>query len=183
LDPPGRGNALRLSGKASYVDAGTPLVLNLTAVYTLMGWMRYSNTAERAAELLYKGGMYWINVNLQSPRAAENHHALAGGFMGPCAVRGERWKRVWSPNVIPTGTWTHLASTYDGQTFSLYINGEMVASKAVTGQVCQRPKNHFVVGASIHNGARNFVKGGIDDVRIFNTPLSEAEIQTYMNMP
>ncbi len=127
--------------------------------------------------------MYWINVDLQSPRAAENHHALAGGLMGPYAVRGERRKRVWSLNVIPTGTWTHLASTYDGQTFSLYVNGEMVASKAVTGQVCQSPKNHFVVGASIHGGARNFVKGAIDDVRIFDTPLSEAEIQTYMNMP
>ncbi len=81
--------------------------------------------------------------------------------------------------VIPSyGTWYYAAGTGDaisGVT-KLYINGVMVSSKTyVPGSITSISGNP-VIGAG--NG---YFNGLIDDVRIYNRPLSAAEIQAMYN--
>lgn len=73
-----------------------------------------------------------------------------------------------------TGKWVHVAFTNDGETATLYIDGESVADGAVPGvlksiddplriaQDCDRPNNVFT--------------GMIDEVRLWNRALSEDDI-------
>ena len=35
-------------------------------------------------------------------------------------------------SALAINTWTHLASTYDGSTLRLYVNGVQIASRAAT---------------------------------------------------
>jgi len=81
---------------------------------------------------------------------------------------------------ISTGVWTHLAGTYDGSTLKLYINGNLVSSKSVSG-AATTSSNPLRIGGNTVWG--EYFNGLIDEVRIYNKALSQSEIQTDMNTP
>ncbi len=84
-------------------------------------------------------------------------------------------ERIWSPLTYRDGAWHLVAGVYDGMTMTLYVDGLPVVARGAPSP----PSNT----ASIRIGAINpgqyggFFKGEIDDVRIYNRALSEAEIQ------
>jgi YVTN family beta-propeller protein len=80
--------------------------------------------------------------------------------------------QVVSFNTIPpVGTWNHAAVSFDGSTARLYLNGELVNTAAITlGGATSAP---LEIGKS---GSCTGFNGEIDDVKIYNRPLSDAEI-------
>ena len=76
--------------------------------------------------------------------------------------------------VFPTDTWSHVAGTWNGTLMRLYMNGNPVSTAsfaelepAWTGRVMQ-------IGAM--NSGECFL-GKIDDVRIYDEALTDAQIQ------
>lgn len=177
------GNGIVLNGINDFIDVGDPGILDFTNSYTLMGWIHYRATDEGAAELMEKGGAYWLNVRVnRRDGSPDTRQARAGGFFNTCDEPGERWHKVDSPMPILENTWTHLASTYDGSQLKIYVNGELANQASVPGPVCVND-NPLAVGAK-HVPAKgetlNFVDGMLDDVRVYNTALSEPQIQALM---
>ena len=80
----------------------------------------------------------------------------------------------------PVNTWTHVALTYDGATMRLYVNGVQAASQAQTGAI-ETNSNPLRIGGNVPYG--EYFQGRIDEVRVYNRALSQAEIQTDMNTP
>ncbi|QRN98501.1 right-handed parallel beta-helix repeat-containing protein [Archangium violaceum] len=70
------------------------------------------------------------------------------------------------------GQWAHVAGTYDGQTMRLYVNGQRVAQASVSGTL-QNSNKSVEIG---NYPAGNAFQGFIDDVRLFNVALSEAQV-------
>src|SRR5205085_11603824 len=70
---------------------------------------------------------------------------------------------------VPLNAWTHLATTYDGTTLRLYVNGTQVASKATSGAIVATTGALRIGGNKIWG---EYFKGLIDDVRIYNRALS-----------
>ena len=81
---------------------------------------------------------------------------------------------------MPVTTWTHLATTYDGTKLRLYVNGVLKETTNKTGAIVPS-SNPLRIGSSVVWG--EFYNGLIDDIRIYNRTLSQAEIQTDMNTP
>jgi len=84
-------------------------------------------------------------------------------------------------SALPTSTWAHLAVTISGNIGKLYINGDSVA---VNTGITINPSDF---GATINNyigrsqfAADPYIKGSIDEFRIYNRPLSSAEIKTMV---
>ena len=77
------------------------------------------------------------------------------------------------------GSWTHVALTYDGSLLRLYVNGVQAASANVSGAI-QSSSSPLWIGGNQYD--ENFV-GLIDDVRVYNRALTQAEIQTDMATP
>jgi hypothetical protein len=76
------------------------------------------------------------------------------------------------------GTWVHLCGVYDGTTYLLYRNGELVASQidAVGAIAVDAP---WAIGArpsSVPPDANRFYGGLLDEVRIYNRALSPDEV-------
>jgi hypothetical protein len=82
--------------------------------------------------------------------------------------------------VLPLQTWTHLASTFDGATLRLYVNGAQVASESVTGAIASAT-GALRIGGSVVRG--EYFRGRVDEVRVYNRALSQSEIQTDMTSP
>ena len=74
---------------------------------------------------------------------------------------------------IPSKQWTHLATTYDGQYQTLYINGVLVDTRPQTGAI---PTSNGALQIG-YNAAWGYTfQGYIDEVRIYNRALNNAEI-------
>jgi hypothetical protein len=77
------------------------------------------------------------------------------------------------------GQWQHIAITNDGTTSKTYINGKLSASGAVNGGLVV-DNTTLYLGCNLDNGAGNYFKGQMADVRIWKTARTELEIQTGM---
>ena len=80
----------------------------------------------------------------------------------------------------PRTLWSHLAATYDGATMRLYMNGALVSSQARTGAIATSANPLQIGGDSLYG---QYFNGNIDEVRIYNRALTQAEIQADMNTP
>ncbi len=107
------------------------------------------------------------------------------------AIRTETGMQyVETPNIYDTGTWYHLAATYDGRNVTIYVNGSVsVGPQSVGGPirwVSQASGNYperFALGVWLDPGYDLWVDGAIDDVRYYSRALAEAEIQKLAFRP
>ena len=82
---------------------------------------------------------------------------------------------------LPVNTWSHLATTYNGSTLALYVNGTVVASSVVTGNILT--STGALHGRNGAETARRESEGHLDDVRIYNRALTPADFLLSMNEP
>ena len=83
-----------------------------------------------------------------------------------------------SINVIVKGlktdnTWTHIATTFDGTNYKLFVNGEEVNNYTDAAGLTPLPTPVKFIGTK-------FI-GKIDEVRMWNVARTQAEIQETMN--
>jgi hypothetical protein len=156
-----------------YVDVPQGPTLDVNR-FTLAALVRYTGvqtpeTLDRW-EVLEKAGAYWINIRTDG-------HVRAGGFFGGCA-NNRYWKYFDSTRTVPTNTWTHVASTYNGSKLTIYIDGVAAGSMNVSGTTCANDEPLAV-------GAKNapakglleaFWDGQLDDVRVYNKALTANQI-------
>jgi hypothetical protein len=83
-------------------------------------------------------------------------------------------------NQLVANSWIHLAATYNGTRQRLYVNGIRVASRPQSGSI-QTSSWPLRFGGNVVWG--EFFKGLIDEVRLYNRALTQAEILIDMNTP
>ena len=79
---------------------------------------------------------------------------------------------------LTLGDWHHLAGTYDGKKFALYIDGSLAASTSRTGLIATNTTNLYIGNNKL--GDHPF-SGDLREVRIWNRALSAAEVNSQMN--
>ena len=83
-----------------------------------------------------------------------------------------------STTALATGQFRHLACTWNGTTLSLYIDGVLNAS---TAQTLTPAGNTAPLFIGQYGGNSDRLDGIIDEVRIYNSALTQAEIQALMS--
>jgi hypothetical protein len=81
---------------------------------------------------------------------------------------------------LAQNTWTHVATTYDGTTLRLFVNGTQVATQSIAGAIGTTSGPFRIGGSSLR---AEWYKGLIDDLRLYSTALSATQIQNDMNTP
>ncbi len=78
--------------------------------------------------------------------------------------------------------WYHVAATYNGASMRLYVNGRIAASTQVqSGDILYDPNSFFDIGV-YHDDNEFFVLDGqLDDIRLWNTVLTETTLQEWMH--
>jgi len=85
---------------------------------------------------------------------------------------------------IVLNEWIYAATTFDSNTVKLYYNGKLDSSKEAIGTISKSCTDVIIGGMNYRDGTikENF-HGYIDEVRIYNRTLSEAEIQYLYDHP
>jgi hypothetical protein len=163
------GGALIFDGVDDWVSISEASALHLTTNLTLSAWIY--PTAPRPGlrtVMSTEHGSYHIHASSELNRP----------FIG-IDVDGT-YHDLYGERRLPAHTWTHLASTYDGNTLRLYQNGVEVASRSLSGPA-QGPVTWLAIGGN--SLGREFFQGRIDEVRIYNGALTASEIQAVMETP
>jgi hypothetical protein len=179
---PGRfGNAMVFNGTNNWVnvaDGAANSPLDLRQSMTIEAWV--NPTALNGWETVV---MKERNGGLAYALYAHDGAPLAGGVAAPAGYNNTTGvdMPVRGTSAIPLNQWTHLAMTYDGGNQRLYVNGNLVATTTLTG-VNTQSNNALRIGG---NGqfAGEFFSGMIDEVRVFMTVRTAAQIQQDMNTP
>jgi hypothetical protein len=125
----------------------------------------------------------WYNIISKWSTAGGGYDAygMYAGIENGYRVRWQfydgSWHYVDSTTALTVGKWFHIVGTYDGFTLKIYINGQFENSRAYTGSF---PITAYPLG--IGRGQIYYFNGLIDEVRIYNRALSQAEIQRLMYM-
>lgn len=77
---------------------------------------------------------------------------------------------------IPTEEWLHLVGTWDGETAKYYENGELKKEYSLSGAI-QGGNLLLGIGDRADGENADTVQGFIDEVRIYERALSEAEVR------
>jgi hypothetical protein len=105
---------------------------------------------------------------LTSPNYELSFHADLGLVFG-----GGLENRVESGADLPLNEWAHIVGTFDGTTFHLYRNGDLVGTE--TGVLGPPVSSPLKIGGS---GSCNPFQGSLDEVAIYNRALSQSEIRS-----
>ena len=164
------GSALTFNGSSSRVTVAHASDLNLTTGMTLEAWV-FPTTTSGVRDILIKegSGVDIYNLYARNWRGRPESNILTGGT-----------NRTAEGTALAANAWTHVAGTYDGTTLRLYINGVQAASTTVSGPIASSTGPVRIGGNSLWG---EYFQGRIDEVRIYNRALSQAEIQADMNTP
>jgi hypothetical protein len=84
---------------------------------------------------------------------------------------------AWSLTQLPLNAWSHIAGTWDGATLKFWVNGALAGSRAATGTLANSTGVLRLGGNAIWN---EWFAGRIDEVRVYNRALTQAELQADM---
>ncbi|MBE0544749.1 MAG: hypothetical protein IH623_25710 [Verrucomicrobia bacterium] len=80
-------------------------------------------------------------------------------------------------SVIQANTWYHMALTYDGSLFRIYVNGQLTATQAYAAFIPNQD-GAINLGWRSDNGWNPF-DGTLDDVAIYNKALTLEQVQAH----
>ncbi|MBP7053601.1 MAG: hypothetical protein KBE65_21535 [Phycisphaerae bacterium] len=160
-----RGWCLDLSGDGDYLDVGDDPSLTFTERITIACWIAVRAFDRNWNAIVTKGDDWVLARTRDDNRIAFLCLGLAGGG----------WPEVYS-NDVNDGAWHHIGGVYDGSQLCMYQDGSCVDSKSLAGSINSNWRT-VLIGENGQVSGR-YWNGLIDDVRIYNRPLSADEIGT-----
>lgn len=178
-------NAIQFDGSASYVSISPQTGLDITATITVEAWI--------------KPAFFGFNSAQNSIVCKHGWSSGEGGFVLRCGGTGElsfniagidmnqipvSWVEVFSStNVLLLNTWTHVAGTFDGTELKCYVNGNLEGTTTFSGTIAPSTAYPLALGrlADPVWGPDRYFSGSMDEVRVWNRALSQAELQAGMN--
>jgi hypothetical protein len=164
------GSCLHFNGTDQFVQMADMALANISGVISMTAWIKMDATGTGSLD----HGMR----NIIAHGYTENPDAEVTMRLGYDNYITGSWDgtehQVSSPAAADVGIWSHLASVYDGTAWRLYRNGKLIAFRldSLGAVPVSRP---WCIGAA-SSGKERFFSGSIDDVRLYNRPLSANEI-------
>lgn len=158
------GGALDFDGTDTLVSVPDAPSLDLHGKLTVEAWVRPDAL----------GGWRAIAVKEQPDELgyalyADSKPGLPAGIV----YARHRERDTFGAAQLPVGVWSHLAVTSDGSTLRLYVDGRLVDSTPVPGQIPATPGQLSIGGDTVWN---EWFDGAIDDLRVYDRTLSADEV-------
>jgi hypothetical protein len=158
-------SAVRLDGVDDYVRVPSTSALNPTAAVSVEAWIKPEAipTVGAFATVATKPEAYSIQFN--GPRLEFTVMRF-----------GTRYRTQAPVGAVQVGSTYHVVGTYDGATARLYLNGEQVASRALTGPI---GSNGNSLNLGSWSGWNERFKGTVDEVAVYGSALAASRVTAH----
>ncbi|MCX6013467.1 MAG: LamG domain-containing protein [Chloroflexi bacterium] len=153
------GKALSFNGVDDYVDCGSGASLDITDAITVGAWVNIPNVSGLKT-IIGKQGAYAFNIRDNEIR-----------FTLPAL-----WDADTSGAALTSGSWSHIAITYDKKNVKYYKDGVFIFSIPETDAI-RVTANTLLIG---NNEWNEWFSGTMDEVVLFNVVLTEDDIKDIM---
>jgi hypothetical protein len=167
------GSALSFNGTNASVTIPDNPLLELTTGMTVEAWVMPTAAAS---------GLTTVAMKEQPGGMDYTLYAANGAALPPAGYVDQSGTdtSVAGSTALPLNAWSYLTATYDGAHLKIYVNGTLVRSKALTGAI-STSNSPFRIGGNSVLG--QYFTGLIDEVRVYNKALTQAQVQTDMAAP
>jgi hypothetical protein len=140
-------------------------------------WVKATDIDYESAIIGYENGVGYYGWLLWTTQDGKARYQLQSATGGPIAIAD-------TDTVITDNTWHFIVATDDSTTLRIYVDGKLENSSSSTTTLwASTMYAYFGAGRPEHELAGNWFNGTIDDARLYNHALSEAEVQKLYSTP
>jgi len=174
-----RGPVLVFDGVDDYAQVKTPP--HFKNAVTVCGWFKLNDRARPGSGVTY--GIHRIGATstwgwLLAPSFHDNKN-----LMKFYVSDGSKADAVAGGTALVSGTWYHIAGTYDGSSVRIYVNGTQDGemTSVSVDHINNVPSAFIEIGKDVRYDRGRFLKGSLGHIMVFNRGLSAAEIKQVYN--
>jgi hypothetical protein len=162
------GSALALDGADDYaVSPNAALVVPTSGTYSGVSWGAWVKPISSAASktIIHKNNEFRLTTNASSQPV--------------CQIYALSWQTgATHSTALSLDTWSHVMCVYNGSTITTYIDGIASSTQAETDAITSTNTTALSIGRD--SAGSGYVQGLLDEVRIYNYPLSPVQLQQVM---
>lgn len=174
------GGAVSVSGTSAsnpgYVSIPDNSTLDFTNAFTLEAWINPSNYATNANN--YGNGVVSKNRDAGIGYAIG---ILPDGKLFGMLNNGSSNQAAVSSGAVPLNTWSHIAGVFNGTSMTIYLNGTQVGQATFASMSLANSSQPLTIGSMGPVLGDWLFNGKIDEVRVWNTTRTQAQITANMS--
>ncbi len=163
------GGAIALGGDGDFLDVADTSAFDCTGGVTLAAWIKAKQLDKPWQAIITKGDNAY---RMQRNNETDTLEFACTGLQIP---NGNDYGSLFGSKTLTTGEWHHVAGVYDGKKMYLYVDGALDNSQEARGAINTNDAR-LQIGGNTQVGDR-FWNGLIDEVRVYNYGLTEAQIR------
>ena len=163
--------SMSFDGNNDYINGN--LYNNFNNELSIGFWFK-SNQLGQDCKLIYTGS--WVNWSTRNFGIQHTNN----GVKFILSIQGSKqyWVETGSNNIIDN-LWHNVFATYDNNYIRLYIDGQIIDSLHVVGNI--NNVNDLFIGT--RNPLGEYFNGNLDEVQLWNKALNQSEIEQFINCP
>ncbi|MFF7704519.1 LamG-like jellyroll fold domain-containing protein [Streptomyces lydicus] len=173
------GSALSLNGVDGYAATDIPVV-DTSRGFSVSVWVRPNQVPDHAAIVATQPGNnrpgFELYYSFDLKRWVFNQYTSDSPDAGIARAMAPQ------PGGVTANEWTHLVGAYDStaKVLQLYVNGKLVGQTPYVG--AWNARRGLQLGAGSYGGTPgSFFPGSLDEVQIFDKPVSAGEVTRLYN--
>jgi|GEM_PF-1308751 len=171
--PVGGGGAMRFDGRDDYVDCGTnSSISNISSTYTIEAWINPSEFGIIGGASGYRG---YLKRGDDTGNQIEIYFQQSGQLTIAHNRESSIFYSYWP--ALTSQQWTQVVIVWDNLSWKVYYNGIPQTISLQSGA----PANPNTGKKTIIGRGLNFFNGTIDEVKIYNRALGDAEVKFHYN--
>lgn len=163
------GTALEFDGEEDHVVVADDAALAIEENITFMAWFSPGDVLT-SRRLMVKNNSIFVIFDFGNKDSIDF-------LVKPDNTFAESTTTDWK-----VGEWYHFAGTFDGKTMKVYVNGKLEGEAANNVPIAPSDLELWI-GGDDFGRPTDFFPGTIDEVRLYEETLTEAEIQKVMETP
>jgi len=163
--------ALSFNGSSQYVNAGS-MTFGTSAV-TLAVWVKATAFQASFPFISSVMGAENSDVNIGTCMIRLGDASLANNKPQFLLTIAGSTQSLNGSVGLTTGTWAHVAATFDGTTMKIYVNGTLDTSATHSGAL--KSTAQFWLANNVQSPTR-YLNGALDDARIYSRALADVDI-------